>query len=328
LASAAQLAAKISPRQAFPFERSRTWCLVVLLLIAVAGSMLLRYARLGGLDLRAPVIHFALPQQSVAAAREIVKNLLKKPQQPIPSPLQPTLAEPDVDSSGRGAGSKDPSEAIRNLERQFEAGQKSGASENLLDRLGDTLRGLGSEVKQSLARNQRAANREGSGREQAQKNDGSDAASQSSSKPSSSDPAASQNQDQSGEQQSAKAEARAIEKQNGSPLGPADQAAQQKGSDAQSGAGRDEGQKTIQNAEQLKAIGKLEQIIGKRSAAITGEMRLAKSSHDQQLQTQYSNRVGEHSDRGGEIHHDQVPPEYRDYIRAYMDAEHAANHDH
>jgi len=58
-------------------------------------------------------------------------------------------------------------------------------------------------------------------------------------------------------------------------------------------------------------------------------MRIAKSSRDQKLQTKYSNRVGEHSEAGGEIHHDQVPPQYRDYIRAYMDAVHAsADHGH
>ena len=203
--------------------------------------------------------------------------------------------------------------------------QKNDGHENLLDRVADAMRGLGSELKQALDRNEQSAQRNA----QAQKDPSADAAAQSSSNPSAGNPATDQKDNNSGEREATKAEARAVENHNGTPLGTADQAAQEKGSDAQSGAGRDEGQKNIQNAAQLKAVGKLEQIIGKRSASITGEMRLAKSSNDQQLQTQYSNRIGEHSDRGGEIHHDQVPPQYRDYVRTYMDAVHAsAEHGH
>jgi hypothetical protein len=191
----------------------------------------------------------------------------------------------------------------------------------------DAMHGLSSELKQHLpgsdhAKTQGAAN--------SPHNQQGEAAAQSSSKPQSGEqqsPTEKENES-ARERQQANADARAVENHNGTPLGPSDQAAQEKGSDAQSGAGRDEGQKTIQTAAQLEALGKLEQILGKRSASITGEMRLTKSSHDPQLQTQYTNRVGSHSNTGGEIHRDQVPPQYRDYVRAYMDAVHAAATNH
>jgi hypothetical protein len=97
-----------------------------------------------------------------------------------------------------------------------------------------------------------------------------------------------------------------------------DQGPQGKGSDAQSGAGRQDGQKSLSDAEQLKAMGRLAEIIGKRSASITGEMTVEKSSRTQQLETQYSQRTGHHADLGGEINRDEIPFEYRDYIREYM----------
>ena len=97
-----------------------------------------------------------------------------------------------------------------------------------------------------------------------------------------------------------------------------DQSAQ-KGSDAHSGVGQQDGDKDIKNAEQLKAMGKLAEIIGKRSANLTGDMTVETSSGKQQLKTSYSQRVGQHSDSGGEINHNQVPLAYQQYVREYME---------
>jgi heme exporter protein D len=91
-----------------------------------------------------------------------------------------------------------------------------------------------------------------------------------------------------------------------------------KGANSQSGIGHQNGDKTLQEAEDLKAMGKLAEIIGKRSAETTGEATVEVSSGNQQLKTQYSGRVGEHLDRGGEINRDEVPIQYRDYVLEYM----------
>ena len=97
-----------------------------------------------------------------------------------------------------------------------------------------------------------------------------------------------------------------------------DQAAQ-KGSDAQSGVGRQDGEKEIKNAEQLQAMGKLAEIIGKRSASLTGDITVETPSGKQQLKTAYSQQSGRHTDSGGEIHHNEIPMMYQPYVREYME---------
>ena len=66
-------------------------------------------------------------------------------------------------------------------------------------------------------------------------------------------------------------------------------------------------------------MGKLADLIGKRSAQLTGEMTVETSSGKQQLRTQYSQKLGEHSDSGGEINRNEVPPIFQRYVREYME---------
>jgi len=93
-----------------------------------------------------------------------------------------------------------------------------------------------------------------------------------------------------------------------------------KGSDSQSGAGRQDGDKAIKEAEEQQAMGKLAEIIGKRSANLTGDMTVETASGNQQLKTEYSQRMGRHSDLGGEINRNEIPLMYQQYIRDYMEA--------
>ncbi len=66
-------------------------------------------------------------------------------------------------------------------------------------------------------------------------------------------------------------------------------------------------------------MGKLDEIIGKRSAALTGDMTVETRSNHQQLQTQYSRQVGRHADLGGEIDRNEIPIALRQYVREYME---------
>jgi hypothetical protein len=102
----------------------------------------------------------------------------------------------------------------------------------------------------------------------------------------------------------------------------ADQSPDKNGSDARSGIGRQNGDKESKEAEQLQAMGKLAEIIGKRSANLTGEVTVETSSGKQQLKTEYSQRIGQHSDLGGEINRDEIPLMYQQYIREYMERVH------
>ncbi len=98
--------------------------------------------------------------------------------------------------------------------------------------------------------------------------------------------------------------------------------ANEKGADAHSGVGRQDGDKSLREAEQLRAMGKLAEIIGKRSANLTGEMTVETPSGKQQLKTAYSQRVGHHQDSGGEINHDEIPLADQQYVRDYMEQVH------
>jgi hypothetical protein len=90
------------------------------------------------------------------------------------------------------------------------------------------------------------------------------------------------------------------------------------GADSQSGVGRQDGDKEARESEQLKAMGKLAEIIGKRSASVTGDMVVENPSGKQGLKTDYSRRVGQHADLGGEINRDEIPLMYQQYVREYM----------
>ena len=98
----------------------------------------------------------------------------------------------------------------------------------------------------------------------------------------------------------------------------ADQLADKSKSDSHSGIGSQDGDKEMKETDQLKAMGKLAEIIGKRSASATGDVMVENPSGKQHLQTEYSGRVGRHSDLGGEINRDEIPLMYQQYVREYM----------
>ena len=89
--------------------------------------------------------------------------------------------------------------------------------------------------------------------------------------------------------------------------------------DAKSGIGSQDGAKDAKAAEELAAMGKISEIIGKRSANLTGEVMVEVASGKQQLKTQYSGRRGAHSEAGGEINRDEVPLAYQQYVRQYFE---------
>ena len=74
-----------------------------------------------------------------------------------------------------------------------------------------------------------------------------------------------------------------------------------------SGVGSQDGDKSIKQAEQLAAMGKISEIIGKRSANISGETTVEVQSTSQQLHTPYAQRGAQHTQGGAEIDRDEIP---------------------
>ncbi|MDZ4802553.1 MAG: hypothetical protein SGI92_30710 [Bryobacteraceae bacterium] len=88
---------------------------------------------------------------------------------------------------------------------------------------------------------------------------------------------------------------------------------------SKSGQGSQDGEKAIREAQQLAAMGKLSEILGKRAQQVTGEMSVEVSSGKQQLKTQWSERKALHADTGAETNRNEIPLAYQSYIQRYFE---------
>jgi hypothetical protein len=88
--------------------------------------------------------------------------------------------------------------------------------------------------------------------------------------------------------------------------------------DAKSGAGQDDGKKDIENAKALEAMGEISELLGERSAAVSGDLQVEVGTTNQQLKTALTQQKAGHTDAGGEIHRDQVPLAYQTFVERYF----------
>ena len=86
-----------------------------------------------------------------------------------------------------------------------------------------------------------------------------------------------------------------------------------------SGIGSQDGDKAIKNAEQLAAMGKISEILGKRSQNITGEATVEVQQTSQQLHTPYAQKAAQHTQAGTEISRDEVPVSLQPYVQQYFE---------
>jgi hypothetical protein len=86
-----------------------------------------------------------------------------------------------------------------------------------------------------------------------------------------------------------------------------------------SGIGSQDGEKSIRQAEQLAAMGKISEIIGKRSATLSGESTVEVQNTSQQLHTPYARRGAQHTQGGAEIHRDEVPVALQTFVAQYFE---------
>ncbi len=194
-----------------------------------------------------------------------------------------------------------------------EAKQKNAAgqqSAGLMDKMKDALSSFMAKMRQNSGEQSRQNN---------QPSDQDKAASQSPGKAQQGQQQDARNQQSSQDQSSeGQTQAQASERTQAS-QGRSSDSMPEKGADAHSGIGRQDGEKGVKEAEQLAAMGKLAEIIGKRSANLTGDMTVETPSGKQQLKTAYSQKLGHHSDSGGEINRDDIPLADQQYVREYME---------
>jgi hypothetical protein len=93
----------------------------------------------------------------------------------------------------------------------------------------------------------------------------------------------------------------------------------QNSAQAGSGIGSQDGAKDLRAAAQLKAMGKISEIIGKRAATITGETMVEVQSGNQQLRTAYSDRAATHAESDSDLNRDEIPPALQSYVANYFE---------
>jgi hypothetical protein len=86
-----------------------------------------------------------------------------------------------------------------------------------------------------------------------------------------------------------------------------------------SGIGSQDGDKNIKQAEQLAAMGKISEILGKRSATISGESTVEVQNTSQVLRTPYAQRGIQHTQGGAEINRDEVPVALQAFVAHYFE---------
>lgn len=217
-------------------------------------------------------------------------------------------------STGSGNEGQEGQQGKQGKEGRESAGkQKSGegANNSLLAKFREAMQNLMSRMRppQTQGGQQQAANNQDSGKGQKKSGEGQQQG---------------QGQQQSGGQdaqgQEGQPGADAQMAQNASGKGSGKSGEESNSNQPGSGIGRQDGDKDIQNAEQLAAMGKLSEILGKRSANLTGEISVEVQSNDrQQLQTPYSQRSATHGEAIAEISRDEVPLGLESYVQQYFE---------
>jgi hypothetical protein len=235
---------------------------------------------------------------------------------PLDSGEKGESAQPGSNAAGDQNSSPDgSSQSSKQQTSPKNSNQSGNAGENssLTDKMRDALANLLAKMKmQPKSGDGKQGGSQSTSQQQAQKQGQS------------ADPNASSSQSQQQSDASASAQAQGQQAQNGS-----QQAAQGKSDshssdrpnspDGKSGIGKQDGDKSAREAEQLAAMGKISEIIGKRAANVSGEVMVEVASGKQQLKTQYSQRKASHGEAGGEINRDEVPLAYQQYVQQYFE---------
>ena len=233
------------------------------------------------------------------------------------------MASDDADSQGEGAPAKNgddsqegqqgdskgsPSDKQQNGEKDA---KNAAESSSLMSKMKDAFQNLLSKAKPQ--QNQQGQSQQGKDQKSGQSK------SQQGSKQNGKD----------GQQQNGQQQGDAQEGEDGQEAKNSENAQQGKGqgkSDSQqsskqpgSGIGSQDGDKAIRNAEQLAAMGKITEILGKRAATISGEATVEVQTTNQQLHTPYAQKGAEHTQTGREISRDEVPVALQPYVQQYFE---------
>lgn len=178
---------------------------------------------------------------------------------------------------------------------------------SLLDKMRDALASMVDKLKlnSNAAESQQSAAAQEAQRQNAQRQ--SDKGSPSPGKPQQGDPQSQQSQEQ------------ADSAQNGQ-KSQSDSPSQSANDQQHSGIGKQDGAKNMEMAKDAEALGKLSELIGKRSMNLHGEMMVeVENTRNPQLRTPYLNRSATHGEAGGDLSRDEVPLRHQEFVRRYYE---------
>jgi hypothetical protein len=356
---ASRLCPQVDVRIAVPYRAPRALYASLALLLVAGSLFALRYGLSHSLDLRPPlasIIHRSLggpdPVERAAAKKDAprIPDMLDQmgmsvgdretvdKQEPIPAtaPGAEAMANPDDtrttsklengdqistgepgDESEEGGVGGDKAGEGQNGAGEAKDGQPSskpqkgsGDKNNLLDKFKEAMQNLLAKMKiqpppSGQQSSQMAQNKQGKSQQAGGKQSGG------------------QSQKRDGAQQDGAQEGEAGEEaqnqQHSQSKGAGQNAEQQANKQPGSGVGKQDGDKDVKLAEQMAAMGKLSEIIGKRSANVSGEAMVEVKNTSQSLATRYESRRAAHGESGAEINRDEVPVALQGYVQQYFE---------
>ena len=193
---------------------------------------------------------------------------------------------------------------VKNQPRPDARQQKKDSG--LLDKMRDALASMMDKLKlNSNAESQQSAAMQEALRQNAQRQ--GEKGSPSPGRPQQGDPQSQQSQEQADSSQSGQ------NSQSDSP-------SQSTNDQQHSGIGRQDGAKNTEMAKDAEALGKLSDLVGKRSLNLQGEMMVeVENTRNPQLRTPYLNRSATHGEAGGDLSRDEVPLRHQEFVRRYYE---------
>jgi hypothetical protein len=360
---AEEVSRTVDVRRAVPIEVPRAFRSALLLAVASVALLGVRFSRYGTLDLQPPVARamlsfFALPEQRAAAApppvpRSFLEQGLKLDEDPFqadgarsgaalpntdvpevsnetavpyrskdtPEPSAPAeessqaaengMADADSRAADASAESKSPPERGPQPRANSRGPEDSGLLARLRDAMADLLNRL--KIQPEFGETRVAGERGRTASDRQQPGPGQKSV------PGQNQPARGEasgeesSQSQAGEEMARGGQGQSGERSADQPVPGKDR----------SGIGKEEGNKELREAEQLAAMGKISELIGRRAQNVSGEVTVeVLSSRQQQLKTPYTDKRAAHADTGGQIHRDEVPLIYQDYVQRYFEEVH------
>jgi hypothetical protein len=330
---AERMAESVDLKQALPLTRPRALYPAAGLALALAAVLLLRYAVLGSFDPRTSLVASAYDnvfgsakqQAKVAGSpeggdqpgdgREESKEAAKNSDfagDPSAN-FDPAAPENQKDQNKQEAGNKD--QASDGNKKEDSAGKESSPDEQ---KQGDKQQADGNQnakanPEPSLLNKVREALNEMLNKMKSSPNE--------SAKNQKSDPSESEQQpgqdgqsQEKGDSQQSKDGKQSSDAQDGS-----NNSQNKQSQEPQNGIGSQEGDKAAKQAEALKAMGKITELLGKRAENVKGAVMVEVGSTKQQLKTPVGQGQSTHAEAGSEIHRDEVPPIYEQFVQQYFE---------